>query len=181
MTIDEIKKESGALLFNVRRSIRYHDRRRAFFDRLHQCTSGLTILLAGSVLFDVARPGDTPCWMTLIAVIAALLSVWDMVVGYAKYSNLHNTLKNRFSALEIDMMAVNDTPETLKKHQVERLRIEQDEPPIYRALDLLCRNEQMIAMGYKKPEDEKWFSKVGLLQKLTSQLFHWKNISQTKQ
>jgi len=32
----------------VRRSIRYHDRRRAFFETLHRLTGALTVLLASA-------------------------------------------------------------------------------------------------------------------------------------
>ncbi|MBU1691931.1 MAG: hypothetical protein KJ958_03295 [Gammaproteobacteria bacterium] len=180
MNLDDMNDGQHDLLFAVRRSIRYHDRRRAFFDRMHQVTAGLTILLAGSVLFDMARPGHTPWWMTVMAFVAALLSAWDMVVGYAQKANLHGTLKNRFSTLEMAMIAGDDTPETLNKHLLERLRIEQDEPPIYRALDLLCRNELMIAMGYKKSGDQvHLFDEIGLFENLTRHILHWENISQT--
>ena len=84
-----MEQDQYDVLFAVRRSIRYHDRRRAFFDLLHRISAGLTVLLAGSVLFDLARPGDANLWMTLLAVMAALLAAWDIVIGYTGRANLH--------------------------------------------------------------------------------------------
>jgi hypothetical protein len=50
MNIEDMTDAQYGLLFDVRRSIRYHDRRRAFFETLHRITSALTILLVGWVL-----------------------------------------------------------------------------------------------------------------------------------
>lgn len=60
-------------------------------------------------------------------------------------------------------------------HHIARLHIEADEPPIYRALDLLCHNEQMRADGHP-PDSEHWAS-VPLYQRLTCHLFHWPDLA----
>ena len=147
MTRSEMTDAQYALYFDVRRSIRYHDRRSAFFERMHQLTGVLTVLLAGSVLFDIARPGDNPAWLLALAAIAALFSAFDIVIGYAAKAGQHRDLKARFAALEIAIVTGNADAATWQAHHTERLRIEQDEPPIYRALDLLCHNELMRAEG----------------------------------
>lgn len=165
------------LLFDVRRSIRYHDRRRSFFEQLHQITGCLTVLLSGSVLFDIARPGDSPAWLLALAVVAALLSAWDMVVGYAAKAGAHRDLKKRFAALEILIVSGDASSGTFISHQIERLRIEQDEPPIYRALDLLCHNELLRAEGFRENDDEAHFSRINGFQRLTRHLFHWPDLT----
>lgn len=178
MTPKDMDHDQYGLLFDVRRSARYHDRRRAFFERLHQVTGGFTVLLAGSVLFDLARPGDTPEWMTALAVVAALLSAWDMVVGYSSKAGLHRDLKGRFIALEMAILAGDDQPDTWAKYEVERLRIEQDEPPIYRALDLLCHNELLVAEGHKRTGDAAaHFADVGKVQRFTRHIVHWPDLA----
>lgn len=166
------------LLFDVRRSVRYHDRRRSFFDQLHQFTGGLTVLLAGSVLFDIARPGDSPAWLLALAVIAAVLSTWDMVVGYAARAGVHRDLKKRFASLEMAIVSGGVSDEAFAAHGLERLRIEQDEPPIYRALDLLCHNELLRAEGFREECDgANHFSRVNGFQRLTRHIFHWADLS----
>lgn len=171
MTRSEMTDAQYALYFDVRRAIRYHDRRRAFFERMHQLTGVLTVLLAGSVLFDIARPGDNPAWLLALAAIAAILSAWDIVIGYAGRAGQHRDLKARFAALEIAIVASNADASTWQAHHTERLRIEQDEPPIYRALDLLCHNELMRADGH--PSDSPHLASVPLYQRLTRHLIHW--------
>ena len=165
------------LLFDVRRSIRYHDRRRSFFEQLHQVTGGLTVLLAGSVLFDIARPGDSPLWLLALSAIAAVLAAWDRVVGYAVKAGVHLSLKKRFSALEMVIVAGSSPEESFDAHSLERLRIEQDEPPIYRALDLLCHNELLRAEGFREGSADTHFSRINGFQRLTRHLFHWADLS----
>lgn len=178
MNLKDMTDEQYGLLFAVRRSIRYHDRRAAFFERLHQITGGLTVLLAGSVLFDLARPGNTPAWLTALALTAALLAVWDIVVGYAGRAGLHRDLKNRFVALEIAVVEGDATAENWTRHQIKRLTIERDEPPVYRALDTLCHNEMLIAEGYDRNGAGKvHFAPVTAWQRATRHFLHWGDIA----
>lgn len=180
MNIGDMNDEQYGLFFDVRRSIRYHDRRRAFFERLHQLTGGLTVMLAGSVLFDLARPGDNPKWLLALATVAAALSTWDMIVGYAAKAGTHRELKTRFGALEMAVLTGDATPDAWLKHRLERLRIEQDEPPIFRVLDLLCHNELLRADGLR-PEGAAaaHFARIGAWQRLTRHLLHWADIDPT--
>ena len=50
-------EDAYALLFGIQQSVRYHDRRVAHFELLHQITSLATVLLAGIVVVDLfAKP-----------------------------------------------------------------------------------------------------------------------------
>jgi hypothetical protein len=60
---------------------------------------------------------------------------------------------------------------TWTAHQARRLTIEQDEPPIYRALSDLCHNEQMRADGHSS--DSKYFALIPWHQKYLAHLWHW--------
>lgn len=172
MTNDEKHK----LLFDIRRSARYHDRRRAFFQRMHQITGVLTILLAGGVLFELAGIGETSLWLKLIGVVAAVFSSADIVVGYAASENLHSRLRQRFCDLEMAVVTGNGT---IHSYTADRLRIEQDEPPVYRALDLLCYNEQLVSDGYSRADegDVGHFSDLEWYQSLTANLYRWPDIA----
>lgn len=162
-----------ALLFGVRRSIRYHDRRRAFFERLHRLTGALTVLMAGSVLYDIGRLGETAAWLMALAVVAAVLASLDMVVGYAARAGQHRDLKARFVDLEMVMLKGGDSAADWTPHQLARLGIERDEPPIYRALDLLCHNELARAEGCPAPDQ----AHVSAWQRWTRHVFHWPDLS----
>jgi len=178
MNMSDMTNEQFGFLFDVRRSIRYHDRRRAFFERMHQITAAMTVLLAGSVLFDIAKPGATPGWMLAIALVAALLSAVDMVVGYSTKAGMHLDLKRRFGVLEMAIVAGDAAPATWTAHMTTRLAIEQDEPPIYRALDLLCHNEVSAACGIDREKTPGAYSEVSAWQRTTRHLFHWADLHQ---
>lgn len=168
----ELDDEKYGMLFDVRRSIRYHDRRRAFLEGWHRATNFLTILMAGSVLFDLAKAGDTASWMIAPSVAAALLAVADMVLGYAKQAAAHERFRSKFSDLEIQMLSGDAQDETWTKHQIQRLEIEKDEPPIYKVLDGLCRNEVLVSEGHS---DDRLFNKFSWLQVSTQNYFRWEN------
>ena len=137
-----------AMLFGVRRSILYHEERASFFENLHRATGILTILLSGNVFFDISRPGPTPAWMLFVAAIAALLAVTDYTTGFAKSGALHRTLKDKFIDLESDMLGSADLD--LIQIQQRRMKIEKDEPGVFRALDVACHNELLAPEGQGK-------------------------------
>lgn len=174
-----LSHEQYGVLFDVRRSVRYHDRRRAFYEQLHHFTSLLTILMAGSVFFDLAKPGDTARWLQVVSAMAATLAAMDMVVGYSKRAALHGNLRERFAILEIAMIDGDTQDSTWLKHQRERLLIEKDEPPTYKVLDNLCRNELLEAEGYSREKNPELFFTTTTFQRMTAQLFRWENVAVT--
>lgn len=177
MKIADLNEEQYPLYFSIKRSIRYHDRRKAYFTTLHQLTGGLTVLLSGSVIFDLAKTGENPWWMNTIAVISALLAAWDVIIGYSSKITLHHDLKRRFS--ELEMKIINEKTETDIWGTLEndRALIERDEPPIYRALDVLCHNELLVAEGHGAPGKAEGWHEVCWFQRMTSQIFRWSNIT----
>jgi hypothetical protein len=52
------RKKRNKLLFGVRRSIRYHMRRRRFFDRLDFWTRFLTVITGGGTVISAASEGS---------------------------------------------------------------------------------------------------------------------------
>lgn len=172
----QLSNEQYGLLFDVRRAIRYHDRRRSFYEQLHHLTSLLTILMAGSVLFDLAKKAETADWLIWVSVAAALLAAIDMVIGYSKHASLHSSLRERFANLEIEMVSGPDDGDCWLGYHKERLLIEKDEPAIYQVLDGLCRNELLVAEGFSKKDTPEHFFKSGFWQRWTAQLFRWENL-----
>lgn len=176
MKITELDETQYPLYFAIKRSIRYHDRRKAYFITLHQITGVLTVLLSGSVIFDLAKSGENPWWLNTIAFISAVLAAWDVVIGYSSKITLHHDLKRRFSELEMKIVAEKKESAFWGTLENERALIERDEPPIYRALDLLCHNELLVAEGFGgKGKADDW-REICWFQRLTSQFLRWPNI-----
>ncbi len=173
MNLAALSHEQYGLLFDVRRAVRYHDRRRAFYEQMHHLTSLLTILMAGSVLFDLAKEGKTAGWMVALGVVAALFAAADMVLGYSKHATLHADLRKRFADLEIAMLGGDITDDQWQAYRRDRLLIEKDEPAVYKALDQLCRNELLVAEGFTQEKDPQEFARVSWWQQVTCQIWRW--------
>lgn len=163
--------QAYGFLFDVRRSVRYHDKRAAFFERTHRLNSAFTILLSSSVVFDIARPGDTSPWLIALALAAALLSVVDLVVGLSKMGSQHRDLQRRFAELERRIITGPVQGECWTQYHAERLLIEMDEPTPYVMLDTICHNELLHAQGFAKDDNRR--VSVSWWQRTTCQLWPW--------
>lgn len=156
------------LLWNVRKSQRYHARRMAFFDRWHKVTGFVGVLGASAVF--VAMAEHVPVWLaTTGAGLVVVMSSIDLVVGFSVMARCHNDLRRRFCLLEAAIAAKPEAKASeLARWTEERLNIEADEPPVYVALDLQCDNELRRATG-RDPEP------LGRFMGLTAHWLRWEN------
>lgn len=160
-------EEYRMLLFGVRRSVRYHLRRRRFYERFHDvvlvvaaASGSATIAAFGSEL-TANLPSSVKVAVPAAVTVMALV---DLVVGSMRKASLHTDLGRRFIALERRLVAAGSSPSepAIVEATRERLAIESDEPPVLRVLDTLCHNELLRAMGYPRSE----FVPVTALQRL---------------
>lgn len=166
----EKSNERWNLLWGVRRSIRYHDRRRRFFDTCHRIVLRFGIVLA-TIGFAVANETineDYLVWFSVLSMFAFLL---DLLIGFSNRVWHYTTLKRRFGELEKNIIT-GDERDDMAPLEAQRLEIEKDEPPILRALDILCHNELAQSME----ETNENIYKVNFVQRITAQLFTWPNI-----
>ena len=176
MTHAAVSDERWNLLFGVRRSVRYHMRRRRFFEFWHTAVLVLAAM-SGSVTivaFGSQVTAGWPIWVKLLPPAFITMAVMtDALCGFAKKAYLHGDLARRFIGLE-QRFATGSSKLDVAKLTRERLAIEMDEPPILRVLDTLCRNELARAMGCP----EKDFLKVSWDRRLVAPLFDWRFDSQ---
>jgi hypothetical protein len=156
-----IAVEWNDLLFGVRRSVRYHSRRRMFFDRLHTVTSALGVIFGSATILAVLTEAG-PRYAVLAAAVVTIFSALDLVIGTDRSARLHQDLAEK------RMMSLTTAPtaKDLKDCGGERLDIESDEPPVLRVLDVLCHNELCRAMGRERSH----MAKVAWYQRLFAQL-----------
>ena len=146
---EEEKDRHYDLLFGVRRSIRYHNRRRQFFDRVGRLTDALSAISGSGTIIALLSKNFTECTVYLAgatAIFSAVNLVWDTKGN----SRLHHDLARQFISIEKRLIDPNITPEQINKAESDRLEIEAGEPPILRVLDLLCHNELIKAMGLER-------------------------------
>lgn len=164
-TPDQIAETHHDLLFGVRRSTRYHMRRRRFFELWHAITNFIGIATGSAAVAAVV--GAYPGWAGSLGAMVAVASALDLVIGTAEMARKHSDLAARFVLLERELVLAGDpTEENVRMFTAKRLEIEAGEPPILRALDRLCYNELCRAMG----EPASSFKHVPLYQKWLAQL-----------
>lgn len=145
------------LAFGIARSLRYHAKRRAFFERCDHLTRAVTAIAGfgtvGSVLngFHVAA--------ILTGTIVGILTALDLVFDYSRRSSIYDSLYRRFADLGVKVAGADHTDANYRLFDVERLVIEKEEPTKLSVLDVLCSNEELKARGFDH------FHKVTLLQR----------------
>jgi hypothetical protein len=150
--ISPIKKRRNKLLFGVRRSIRYHMRRRKLFERLDFVTKFFAVIGGSGTIISVSGEIPHTRLAILFGSVVAFFAALDLVIGCSGVARDHHDLIRKFSLLERHITkAGNDiTEQELNNLVNQRLEIEEDEPPHLRVLNVLCHNELVKALGYDK-------------------------------
>jgi hypothetical protein len=120
--VQTVDRQINALAFEVDKSIRYHNRRRAFFEWLHRSSMFLVILLG---LAAMAK------WFsTLSGLITTVIGTANLVVGFGSRARDHQILAQRFSELLRRIrVADNPTESDVRAWRDDKLEIDADEPP----------------------------------------------------
>ncbi|MDW7643406.1 MAG: hypothetical protein SCI25_00015 [Desulfuromonadales bacterium] len=148
-TQNEITGKVDCLLFGVRRSIRYHNRRRRFYDKVHIISTFLTAFSGTATIVSVLT--DAGISRVIFAGLVTFFSICDLVIRTDIKSRLHEELCRKFFELEKSILQTNITDDQiLKRFEGERLDIEAKEPPGLRVLDSICHNELLTALGFDK-------------------------------
>ena len=158
---ERLREEGRELWFGVRRSVRYHDRRVSWFDRLHRFGRFVTLVAGGGAVATILKD-HTKCAISM-SLICAIASALDLAFDVSVKARLHNSLKRKFIELESSISLIgheNLTDNQLREFTTQRLRIESDEPPVMRVLDTLCHNELCRADGYSERIPVKWWQRI---------------------
>lgn len=139
-----------ALNFAVKRSVRYHAKRAAFFAKLNQLNSLATILLASAVMSSIMEDANlfgfpiAIIFGFLAFVLASIVIVYD-ATGQAQK---HHDLSRRFIDLQKAMLKDKPSQDDYAAWTKERLSIEAEDPNTLNVLNAICHNELIRAGGY---------------------------------
>ena len=169
--MSDIQSEFEDLRFDVVVSVKYHTRRRRFFESWQNAALFVAFIFGTASLtrFLQSMPEGYEWLGQLPAVATSLLIGLTLVVRVGAKAVDHNDLKRRFIDLQQKMDQSRTTPtETLLSDcRVNRLRIEKDEPPINRVVHASCYNETVKSL--KRPEEDKRYVNI----KARHRLFGW--------
>lgn len=156
------------LLFGIRRSVRYHSRRRMFFDSLYKWSQVFSLISGSATVAVVMSKYNSGVLTAALAAAVAVFSSINLIFGFANSARLHSDLILKYSDLEKRIVRDSiPTADSIKSFEIERLDIEATEPPILRTLDMICHNELCRAMGYGKDA----MAKIGFFRRLFAQFF----------
>lgn len=149
------------LLFDIGRSVRYHNRRRAFFDRIDRLANMLSVIFGSTAVYGVLAQDHQALALTAAALVTVLSAI-NLVVGSSQKARAHADFARRFIELEKRMIGVPADSVELSEIWRDRLSIEADEPPVLNILNVICHNEQMRSMGYpgKKMASLRWWQRA---------------------
>jgi hypothetical protein len=143
------QKQRNKLLFGVQRSVRYHARRRQFFDRIGFITNFLTVISGGATVTVSIGPEPHRIYTIIFGSLVAFFAAIDLIVGCSKTARDHNDLCRDFLGLQREIILAGNeiTEKQINEFIGKRLEIEEAEPPKLRVLDILCHNELIKASG----------------------------------
>ena len=152
---EPLRRKYRKLLFGVRRSVRYHDKREGFFSTIRQLVDVAVFLSSSSAIFALAmivKNVWSPWVLALFPIIPAVASCIALVFRVGDMAATHKQLKQEFIRLEQKMIAIENsaTAKQVRKRNQERLSLEAREPPQLRVLSRICHNELARATGYGK-------------------------------
>ncbi len=168
---DALNKSVRKLLFAVRRSRRYHQARRRFFDRWNTITNAISFVFGSVAIYTVLALADKPIITILLAATVSLASVLNFVFGTTRKARLHHDLARDFITLESRILGVEDpTHADLKQWTARRHEIEANELPVKEVLDILMHNKQALAQMVPQGQDiDERIYHVSLLQHALAQ------------
>ena len=115
--MNEYNEKNHNLLFDVRRSIRYHMHRVRHYDFWHRFVVFVALIFGTATIatFTEIIGGNWPIWVkSLPAVIVTALAAGDFVIDNIGKSRLHHDLAKEFINLEIELVPENISDELLE-------------------------------------------------------------------
>ena len=157
MTMDDLE-------YQLDLSVRYHDKRRGFFERINRVITILTALTslgAVGILLTKASP-QMQAWLTAAVAFFALT---ELVVQTGHRAHAHMDLRCRY--IDMQRTIISAANPNLKELIGQKLLIDADEPAKLRILALIVHNEVVR----KRNSGDKHLVKLSFFQRLVAPWF----------
>lgn len=165
----DVERALDELRFNVARSVRYHDKRRAFYESMGKGLQLVSLLGSSAAVIALLKDLNTDSAALVFSAVAASTGLLNLVIGTSGKLEVYTKLKNRFLDLQARVEAVQEPTEAVLSKLIEdRYQIEKEEPGISVWINKICYNETIDALGYDASEKRPvpWYYHLGHL-KLT--------------
>ena len=177
-----------SMLFGIRRSVRYHNHRRRFYEMWNSVT--ITFAAVTSAAAGTAFSFEIVGWLAWLPAVAsflvALFSALDLGIGTASSANLHAELARKFIELEKRFAHGKELSDEEYENIVrDRLEIEANEPTVLRLLDIMCHFELLRAQGDRREhlkiplwrrKAAHWISQPNFAQEFAGKYYNTKTV-----
>lgn len=167
----ELKIELNKLKFILGSSIRYHEKRSAFFDRSETITNYLSLIF-GSTSF-LGLVADQKWLIAISAFIVAIASFLSITIRFSSKARKHDDFKKQYVELQKKLIVDKIDMQLIQQINKDILDIEAQEPAIMNTLNIIAHNEEVIATSSSKEYRNKVLVKVGWFKKLTKNLINF--------
>jgi len=147
------------LWFGINRSVRYHRKRQSFYETL-DTWSDIALLLMGSgvvALTIQCSYGLQP----LVGIAVVATSILKLKLGFGRRVGAHDRLVYAFTRLQKELESTDDE-KVVRRVYLERVDLEESEPPVMRGLDVICHDELLVSIGRDDPKERvsvSWFQR----------------------
>ncbi len=136
--------------------MRYHAKRRSFFDKCNNLTRAASAIFAAGAVVSVVS--GSPIATAFVAVSLSVLSAFDLVIGYSQRARVYDDLYRDFCELAATIAEHPDPDEPrVRIWAAQKLRIQAKEPTSLDVLHVICTNEELEGRGYSYKYCIRWW------------------------
>lgn len=146
----------GSLHFYAKRSQRYHEHRHEFFSAWLKRILFLNLILGSGAVSTYLYDSSAWNWILLLSpVIAAATSAWIVSFRVIDQADIHSSLYQAWNDFEQSLKALSEPKESdLTRLNKRKLELEKREPPVYHAVNRMCRNEVIRSLGLEADREK---------------------------
>ena len=162
-----LEDQIGSLYFYAKRSQRYHEHRHAFFSACLKLILFLNLVLGSGAVSTYLSESGAWNWILLLSpFIVTVTSLWIVSFRVIDLAALHLGLYQAWNDFEQSMKDLSRPDESdLARLNKRKLELEKREPPVYHAVNRMCRNEVIRSLGLEVDRERMgwrhwWFKDV---------------------
>lgn len=143
-------KRLGELFFYASRSQRYHEHRYAFFGKCLRGILFLNLVLGSSAAwrYFASEASEFEAILLVAPLVAAITSAWIVSFKVVELAATHFRLYEAWNNYEQTLRDIQKpTAKDMARLEKRRLDLEKLEPPVYHAVNRMCRNEVIRSYG----------------------------------
>ncbi|MDP8176370.1 hypothetical protein QJU83_02280 [Pasteurella skyensis] len=140
-----MKDQVKNLSFSLERSMRYHSKRRAFFNFWERFTNFISIVLSSGAIYAFSQ--NHPKFAITSSLVLTIFSALTLVIGFSEKAREHLEFELSFANLKKRLLLSDKSQKLIDEIRAEINMLDAKESEPLTVLEQICYNEQVIADG----------------------------------